>query len=45
MKKIIDTNIKNNPTNLIESREYWFVKWTDFDFGMDLQAKRSQEVY
>ena len=31
--------------NLIESQEYWFIKWTDFDFGMELQAKRSQEVY
>lgn len=37
--------IKNNQINLIESQKYWFVKWTDFDFGMELQAKRSQEVY
>ena len=38
-------NIKNNQINLIESQKYWFIKWTDFDFGMELQAKRSQEVY
>lgn len=38
-------NIKDNHLELIESQKYWFIKWTDFDFGMELQAKRSQEVY
>lgn len=37
--------LTSNQINLIESQEYWFIKWTDFDFGMELQAKRSQEVY
>ncbi|MCE8025244.1 antiviral reverse transcriptase Drt3b [Billgrantia aerodenitrificans] len=26
-------------------RKYWFTKWTDFDFGKELDAKRSLEVY
>ncbi len=37
--------INKNHKNLIESEKFWFIKWTDFDFGMELQAKRSQEVY
>lgn len=32
-------------TALIEQRQYWFTKWTDFDFGKELEAKKSQEVY
>lgn len=32
-------------TNIINKREYWFTKWTDFDFGKELEAKKSQEVY
>lgn len=24
---------------------YWFTKWTDFNFGKELDAKQSQEVY
>lgn len=38
-------NLKTNQVELIKSQKYWFIKWTDFDFGMELQAKRSQEVY
>ncbi|MCA0232915.1 MAG: RNA-directed DNA polymerase [Bacteroidetes bacterium] len=38
-------NIVTNQIELIESEKYWFIKWTNFDFGMELQAKRSQEVY
>lgn len=38
-------NIATNQIELIESEKYWFIKWTNFDFGMELQAKRSQEVY
>jgi hypothetical protein len=38
-------NISSNQIDLIESEKFWFIKWTDFDFGMELQAKRSQEVY
>jgi hypothetical protein len=37
--------ITDNHIELIESEKYWFIKWTNFDFGMELQAKRSQEVY
>lgn len=37
--------IKSYQKRLIESEKYWFIKWNDFDFGMELQAKKSQEVY
>lgn len=37
--------ITENQTHLIQQEKFWFIKWTDFDFGMELQAKRSQEVY
>ncbi|MEM9340633.1 MAG: hypothetical protein AAGA66_18000 [Bacteroidota bacterium] len=32
-------------TAIIEKRNYWFTKWTDFNFGKELEAKKSQEVY
>lgn len=38
-------SLKDNKIGLIESQKYWFIKWTNFDFGLELQAKRSQEVY
>ncbi|MEY4589011.1 MAG: hypothetical protein RL497_1087 [Pseudomonadota bacterium] len=31
--------------SVINSNQYWFTKWTNFDFGKELDAKRSQEVY
>lgn len=37
--------ITNNQIPLIEQEKFWFTKWTEFDFRMELQAKRSQEVY
>lgn len=37
--------INKNQILLIEQEKFWFTKWTDFDFGLELQAKRSQEVY
>jgi hypothetical protein len=38
-------DIKENQITLIEQERFWFTKWTEFDFGLELQAKRSQEVY
>ncbi|KJD34995.1 reverse transcriptase [Tamlana sedimentorum] len=38
-------DIKDNQITLIEQEKFWFTKWTEFDFGLELQAKRSQEVY
>ncbi|WP_286971877.1 antiviral reverse transcriptase Drt3b [Flavobacterium sp. UBA4854] len=38
-------SINSNQVNLIEQEKFWFTKWTEFDFRMELQAKRSQEVY
>lgn len=32
-------------TEIIKERSNWFTKWTDFDFGKELDAKQSQEVY
>ncbi len=37
--------ITENHIPLIQYEKFWFIKWTDFDFGMELQAKRSQDVY
>ncbi len=30
---------------IISKRQYWFTKWTDFDFRKELDAKQSLEVY
>lgn len=38
-------DLNKNQILLIEQERFWFTKWTDFDFGLELQAKRSQEVY
>ncbi len=38
-------DITDNQITLIEQERFWFTKWTEFDFGLELQAKRSQEVY
>lgn len=37
--------LEKNQIPLIEQEKFWFTKWTEFDFRMELQAKRSQEVY
>ncbi len=45
---MLTLNGLTNPSiqiGLIEMRKYWFTKWTDFDFGKELDAKHSQEVY
>lgn len=31
--------------NVIKYRKHWFTKWNDFNFGKELDAKHSQEVY
>ena len=31
--------------NIIKYRKHWFTKWNDFNFGKELDAKHSQEVY
>lgn len=30
---------------IIEKESFWFTKWTEFQFGAELESKRSQEVY
>jgi len=30
---------------IINKRKYWFTKWSNFNFGKELEAKRSEEVY
>jgi hypothetical protein len=30
---------------IIQRQKYWFTKWTGFDFGKELDAKQSREVY
>lgn len=44
-KLLLLLGIKDNHIPLIEAEKYWFVKWTDFDFGLAIQSKKSQEVY
>jgi hypothetical protein len=30
---------------IINRKKYWFTKWSNFNFGKELEAKRSEEVY
>ncbi len=39
---VIDVNLQ---LKIINYRKCWFTKWADFDFGRELDAKHSQEVY
>lgn len=39
---IYDPLLQNS---IISYRPYWFTKWSNFNFGKELDAKRSQEVY
>ncbi|MFB9056540.1 antiviral reverse transcriptase Drt3b [Mariniflexile ostreae] len=32
-------------SEIINYRKYWFTKWDNFNFGKELEAKKSQEVY
>lgn len=32
-------------TQIINAKENWFTTWSEFDFGKELDAKQSQEVY
>jgi hypothetical protein len=34
-----------NHIGIIEKEKFWFTKWINFDFGRELESKRSQEVY
>jgi hypothetical protein len=43
--KIYDVTGKSLRTAIINKRKYWFTKWTTFDFGKELDAKQSREVY
>ena len=38
-------NYASDQEAILNRKEYWFTKWTDFDFGKELEAKKSQEVY
>lgn len=38
-------NDERKKVAIINKRKYWFTKWSDFDFGKELEAKRSEEVY
>ncbi|MDN3593952.1 antiviral reverse transcriptase Drt3b [Zunongwangia endophytica] len=45
IKLLNSLGFKENCIDIIEYRKYWFTKWNNFDFGLELQAKRSKEVY
>ena len=40
--KVIDNTLQDE---IIKARSNWFTTWTNFDFGKELDAKQSQEVY
>ena len=40
-----DITDASDQDKILNRKEYWFTKWTDFDFGKELEAKKSQEVY
>jgi hypothetical protein len=45
-RKFLTLNdVATNNIEFIESRRYWFIKWPDFNFGMELEAEKSQEFY
>lgn len=41
----IDNKMGRTRTQIINFKEFWFTKWTDFDFRKELEAKKSKEVY
>lgn len=38
-------NDEAKKVGIINKRKYWFTKWSRFNFGKELEAKRSEEVY
>ena len=40
-----DITDASDQDKILNRKECWFTKWTDFDFGKELEAKKSQEVY
>jgi len=47
-KKSILSLLKVEPAKhiaIIEKENFWFTKWTNFNFGKELESKKSQEVY
>lgn len=47
-KKLLDLYNVTDATlqaEIISARENWFTTWSEFDFGKELDAKQSQEVY
>src|SRR5260370_19787959 len=43
--KIFDVAGGSLRAAIIGKQKYWFTKWTAFDFGKELDAKQSREVY
>lgn len=37
--------IDSHQSQIIKKRDYWFIKWTNFNFEKELNTKKSQEVY
>lgn len=47
-QEILSLNGVTDPAlqvEIINTRKHWFTKWSNFDFGKELDAKHSQEVY
>ncbi|WP_273427143.1 antiviral reverse transcriptase Drt3b [Marinobacter sp.] len=43
--RLYGINKKTLQEEIIDCRENWFTKWTNFEFGRELDAKQSEEVY
>ena len=42
---LYEVNEEAKKVGIINKRKYWFTKWSGFNFGKELEAKRSEEVY
>lgn len=38
-------NEEKMKVDIINKKKYWFTKWSEFNLGKELEAKRSEEVY
>lgn len=43
--RLYEIRKKSQQDEIISHKSSWFTKWTDFEFGLELDAKQSDEVY
>ena len=47
-RKLLDlyeVNDRSVQDDIFKASKSWFTNWSDFEFGVELDAKQSQEVY